>query len=591
MRCAALMLSVGCILYFRIFASASSEYERATAVLAQRGEVYLALYPRAAADLKPYTGVISIDRIEDGYKVLAYAGKRGFEKIAAAGVPYKALTPPCLAAKAAMSDYRGFLNASGPGASETGVHSGWFAYPTYGAYVQIMEKFQDDYPQRARLIDLGPTVQGRRLYLLKVSANVSANAGRPRFLHVALVHGDELLNYMNALHMIDTLLSGYETVPRFRALLDNIEIWFVPLCNPDGCYHGGDSTVQSARRFNADTVDINRNFPCPCGRTEFNHAITGEYTAREPETAALLNLWNRYVFHLSTDAHSGTETMLWPYGSMERRPCDEEWYTWVCRRFVDQVHGIDSAYFTQCGGDGMGNLYSELYECHGTLVDYSVFSRRGRMIVMETALEKMMTEADLKKYWEYNREALLRFYEILFTGIQGTVRNAANGEPIIAAKVQENDHDFDSAWTYTDSAGFYVRFIQTGSWNLTFSKPGFASKTVPVSVTDYEQKYPLNVELEPVLPVAPASVPPERRFMARPSASGIMFVNNDPVRTVTVAVYTMNGSRVADVSLAAGTTAEWPEGNGAAMSAGKGCYIARVTGESGEFTARFMLNR
>lgn len=586
-------LSIASILCFQVFVSASTEREKADSVLAERGEVYLAFYPKTAADLKPYIHDISIDRIEDGYKVLAYANKQAFEKVAQAGVPYNVLISPCFTAKAPMSDYRSFLNAPAPGAAKAGPSPGtsWYQYPTYDAFVRIMTRFQTDYPELAKLMVLGPTVRGRNVYLLKVTGGVAASAGKPRFLHLSMVHGDELLNYMNTLHMIDTLLSGYNSIPRFKTLLDAVEIWFVPLYNPDGCYKGGDSTVQGAQRFNANNVDINRNYPCPCGRTVDNHAVTGEDTVSQPETAALLDLWNRYVFPIAIDAHSGSETMLWPYGSMSRKPCDEDWYQWVCKRYVDQVHTANNAYFTQCGGDGMGNIFSELYECHGTSVDYSVFHERGRAIVMETSLTKMAAESDLRKYWEYNREPLLQVYEALLTGIQGTVKNAVTKEPIIAAKIQETSHDFDSAWTYTDSAGFYVRFIQTGNWTMTFSKPGYTSKTVTISVTDYAKKYPVDVELDPVTSIANAAIPLERRFTALRSRSGMFFVNGDPVRTVTVAISAMDGSLVKKISLASGAKVAWPGSDGAGTTVRDGCYIATITGASGAFATRIVLNR
>jgi hypothetical protein len=587
------VLSVAFILCLRYFASASSEREKADSVLAERGEVYLAFYPETAADLKPYLHDISIDRIENGYKVLAYADKQAFERVAQAGVPYEVLTSPCFTAKATMSDYSRFLDAPGPCAAKAGAHSGtgWYTYPTYDAFVQIMTRFQTDYPELAKLMELGPTVQNRKVYLLKVTGGVAAGAGKPRFLHISMVHGDEMLNYMNTLHMIDTLLSGYGSVPRFKTLLDNIEIWFVPLYNPDGCYKGGDSTVQSARRYNANNVDINRNYPCPCGRTANNHAVTGEYTTRQPENAALFNLWNRYVFHIAADVHSGSETMLWPYGSIARKPCDEDWYQWVCKRYVDLVHSVNASYFTQCGGDGMGNIYSELYECHGTSIDYSIFNLRGRTITMETSLKKMLAESDLRKYWEFNREPLLQLYEVLLTGIQGTVKNAVTKEPILCAKIQETTHDFDSAWTYTDSAGFYLRYIQKGAWNLTFSKPGFTSKTVALTVADYALKYPLDVELDPVTSVSDIAIPLERSFKVLPSLSGVLLINSDPIRTIKVALHAMDGALVDQMILKPGSKAVWPGIRSAQRATRRGCYVAKLTGGAGVYATRMVLNR
>jgi hypothetical protein len=576
-----------------IFAAQNSEYEKARSYLDSRGELYFAIFPARLEDMKPYLNDISIDRIDGGYKVIAYANSAGFKKFVSSGIRYQVLVPPCFMTKITMSDYRDYLSRTGNKLGKTASSStNWYKYPTYDAFVQIMDKFQTDFPAQTKLMELGTTAQGRKLLMLRVSGNAATTSGKPRFLYASTVHGDEVLNYMNTLHLIDTLLSNYTTVPRFKTLLDNIEIWFFPLYNPDGCYKGGNSTVQNAQRYNSNGVDINRNYGCPCGQTG-NHAIYGLYDKREKESAALLSIWSRYTFHIATDLHAGTETVLWPYGSMSKRPCDEDWYSWVAKRYVAQAHkdAGNTTYFSSCGGDGIGNIYSELYECHGTSVDYAVFNVRGRMIPIETNITKLLPEADLQKYWNNNKEAILQFLELLLTGIQGTVKNSVTKAPIVAAKIQETAHDFDSAWTYTDSAGFYLRFIQKGTWNLTFSKSGFTPKTVAVSVTDYAQKYPLDVELDPITSVSDIAMPLNQSFKVLPSPSGVLLINNDPQRTIKVAIHAMNGSLVDRLSLKPGHKTIWPGGRQGKVTAQSGCYVAIVSGSAGEYATRIALNR
>jgi hypothetical protein len=203
----------------------------------------------------------------------------------------------------------------------------------------------------------------------------------------------------------------------------------------------------------------------------------------------------------------------------------------------------------------------------------------------------LLPEADLQKYWNNNKEAILQFLELLLTGIQGTVKNSVTKAPIIAAKIQETAHDFDSAWTYTDSAGFYLRYIQKGTWNLTFSKTGYTSKTVAVSVTDYAQKYPLDVELDPITPVSANAMPLERGFKVSPSPSGVLLINNDPQRTITVAIHAMNGSLVDRLSLKPRHKTVWPGVRPEKVTAQRGCYVAIVSGSAGEYATRIVLNR
>jgi murein tripeptide amidase MpaA len=65
------------------------------------------------------------------------------------------------------------------------------------------------------------------------------------------------------MHLIDYLLEGYGTDPRITEMIDNTEIFINPLANPDGTYHGGNNSVYGAQRYNANNIDLNRNYPDP----------------------------------------------------------------------------------------------------------------------------------------------------------------------------------------------------------------------------------------------------------------------------------------------------------------------------------------
>ena len=51
--------------------------------------------------------------------------------------------------------------------------------------------------------------------------------------------------------------------PQVTRLLDSTVVWINPLANPDGTYHGGNNSVNGAWRYNANSVDLNRNFADP----------------------------------------------------------------------------------------------------------------------------------------------------------------------------------------------------------------------------------------------------------------------------------------------------------------------------------------
>ena len=63
--------------------------------------------------------------------------------------------------------------------------------------------------------------------------------------------------------------------------------------------------------------------------------------------------------------------------------------------------------------------------------------------------------------------------------------------------ITANGYDRDSANVYTDSTGFYVRFINPGTYSITFLHPDYLPRTIDsVTIDDFNSKYDLTVELE-----------------------------------------------------------------------------------------------
>ena len=71
-----------------------------------------------------------------------------------------------------------------------------------------------------------------------------------------------LLAFVLSLRLIDYLLNNYSVNDRVTEIVNNVEIWINPLANPDGAYTNNNS-VYGAIRYNANWVDLNRNYPDP----------------------------------------------------------------------------------------------------------------------------------------------------------------------------------------------------------------------------------------------------------------------------------------------------------------------------------------
>jgi len=582
----------------QLFSAVPTEYEKAYQYFNERDEIYIAIYPSSFSYVRPLVDVVSIDRLDwDNYRVLAYATKDAFEKFLAYDMPYKVLTPPSLLIDPPMSDYKERLSGK-PGVAKTAAASGdWYAYPTYSAYVGFLNMWATTYPTRAKLYDLGASgvaARNHRIYALRISSNVGAEVGKPKYLETNTIHGDEVLNMMNCLHMIDTLILSYGQTgqTRITRMLDSLDMWFIPNMNPDGTYRSGDNTVSGAQRANvANGFDLNRNNPCPCGAG--THVLYGLYTLRAMETQALMGLHALYKFPFAQDQHGGTETYLWPYGGIPTRPNDENWYRCIITRLVNQIH-VDcgnNGYMTSCGGDGMGHIFSELYECHGIRCDMNDYYGNGKSITLESSITKLLPAAELQNHWKWCKEALMQSIEILILeGLHGFIKDSVTGLPVFGVRVTRNS-DWTQNAVLTDSAGKYVKFMNDGTWTITFTHPNYVTRTVTGVVATCNQRRNLSLKMMPnVVPVDFKPVAVENPISIISYKKGISIRGGKLDDNAQIGIYNMTGKLIRLIPVSS-SGAIWDGTNRSGNATSNGWYVVKIANKGELVLKSFILNR
>jgi hypothetical protein len=251
------------------------------------------------------------------------------------------------------------------------------------------------YPGLAELHTLGVTAQGRTIWALRVCRsgrdpvpgfNRASNPGpgpgyagknKSRLLVTALTHGDEWISLPAVLYTIHMLVSGYDHDAEIRRILDNVELWFVPVVNPDG-YAYARNTDRAWRKNraghggNAVGVDINRNFDFMWNarggfsRDPDSRFYMGPGPASEPETRALQDLAGRMFFTAALDIHSYGRRILYPWGHT-RTPCAPD------RLFRALAADMAAAIAAGGGGSYTPSRMSRIYPAGlptGTLMDY-----------------------------------------------------------------------------------------------------------------------------------------------------------------------------------------------------------------------------
>jgi len=175
------------------------------------------------------------------------------------------------------------------------------------------------------------------LLFAKISDNVNVEEDEPEVMYTSTMHGDETTGYVLMLRLIDSLLSTYGSDSLVTRLVDSCEIWINPLANPDGTYYGGNSSVYSARRYNANNVDLNRNYPDP---EDGDHPDGNSWQA---ETVAFMAFAEAHSLVISTNIHGGAEVLNYPWDTWSQRHADDNWWIDISRMFADTVHAYSPA--------------------------------------------------------------------------------------------------------------------------------------------------------------------------------------------------------------------------------------------------------
>ena len=365
----------------------------------------------------------------------------------------------------------------------------WDSYPTYTQYDSIMKDFSIRYPSLCRLDTIGYSINNRLVLALKISDNAATDENEPAVFYSSTIHGDETGGFVLMLRLIDYLLKNYNTIDRVRNLVDNLEIWINPLANPDGTYRSG-NTITSPVRVNAAGADLNRRFPDPLDPS----------IVVAKENIDMIKFMRKRRFVISANFHGGAEVVNYPWDRwFSKYHADDSWFLDISRAYADTVHFYSATGYMTDESDGV-TRGADWYTIYGGRQDFVTWELQGREVTIELDRIKQTPAAQLELLWLYNRSSLLGYLENAFFGIHGTVRDSATYAPV-GAKVFISGHDKDSSHVRSDTInGSFVRMLAPGSYNLTFSAPGYKTKTINNVDVFAGQRTDIAVDMEAASP-------------------------------------------------------------------------------------------
>lgn len=368
-----------------------------------------------------------------------------------------------LAVEAAPNEaYRAFLMyGAGMGIDQP---SGW---PSFEQYVARMQTIASNYPNLVRMISIGKSVQNRDIWCLKITDNPDYDEDEPEFKYTAAMHGNETTGIEMVMRFAETLTANYGSDSYKTMLVNEIEIWLCPIHNPDGYRNGS--------RYNANGVDINRNFP----------EATGEPWApppgSEPETRAMMNFNESHRFVMGASYHGGAQLVNYSWDAYHgaghtcvTAPDNAVFYAYS-RGYADR--NPDILY----GGFPNGVILGcRWYEVHGGMGDYSYVWHGEHHVVVEVSDVKYPPYSSMDTFWAHNQSAMLWWMERSLTGVRGLVTDALTGEPLKARVALVRAEDYP---VRTDpSVGDYHRVLLPGTYTLRVTAPCYVTQTAQVTI-------------------------------------------------------------------------------------------------------------
>ncbi|OFY29630.1 MAG: hypothetical protein A2275_15845 [Bacteroidetes bacterium RIFOXYA12_FULL_35_11] len=460
------LLLISVILFVLLFFSAlNSAFAQPLFPFPGKGEIYIKIYIKDNTDLIHLSKIVSIDSKTkpESTNVYAYANKTDFINLLKSGYSFEILKHPAdLSNEAKM--FSGFFKE---------IYT-WDAYPAYSSYVDLMYSFQNNYSHLCKIHKTGVSVQGRDILFAKIT-NTLNDVIKPRVLLCSSIHGDEPVGYVTLLRMCDYLLSHYGTDTDITNLLNSVEIWINPLANPDGTYAGGNNTLNGATRFNANYVDLNRNF------SDFVHGEHSDGNTTQLENLAVIRLTDSLQFVMGATLHSGAEVLNYPWDNQPGLHADDAWWQYVSKAYADTVFAhSQSGYFTGLSSTGYINGY-QWYMISGGKQDYLNYYKHMRELTLEISNTKIPDASLLPYFWEANYRSLINYAKEAQNGIQGLVSDSATNQPI-RAKISIQNHDNNNSFVYSDSiTGRFFRPIYAGTYDVNFSKNTFQEKILMIN--------------------------------------------------------------------------------------------------------------
>ncbi len=308
-------------------------------------------------------------------------------------------------------------------------------YYTYSEMITKMTNLEVAYPGIVDMFSIGTTHEGRTIWCIKISDNVTTDENEPEALFNGLQHAREAITGMSLIFFMQYLAENYASDTRVTEIVNNREIYIIPCSNPDGYVYnqtispGGGGNWRKNRRNNLDGtygVDMNRNYsvdwsncsapisgsPASCGSgATSSDTYWGPSSFSEPETQAIRNLVITRNFKVAVDQHANGAYYSLPFGRPSLHtmdPVDDLVYT-----YTPALMGLYNCHRAGNSPESVG------YEVAGGYKDWMLMGDIGTGTKQK--IYGLTGEANGGSFWPGSSQIIPLCRELCFQDIQAAI--------------------------------------------------------------------------------------------------------------------------------------------------------------------------
>ena len=210
---------------------------------------------------------------------------------------------------------------------------------TFQEVLNKLDSIHIQYPSlTTQKFQIGNSVENRPIYAIKISDNPDMNENEPEVLYTSLTHAREPGGMMTVMYFIYYLLENYGTDPEATYLVNNRQLYFIPVVNPDGYEYNrltnpNGGGMWRKNRKSPDGIDLNRNYGYEWGYdnigsspNQYDETYRGTGPFSESETQAVRDFCNAHNFKSALNYHTYGNDLITPWGYTDQPTPDSTAY-------------------------------------------------------------------------------------------------------------------------------------------------------------------------------------------------------------------------------------------------------------------------